>query len=253
MVLTVGIKAQGWPEFFVPARLSCDAASGSDVVAAVPAVGHAALPFIAATVERYRQRAGIVAWQVENEPLNPSGPRRWWIGPGFVSREVAAVREGDPGRPVVVNAFCHFNARLDAASSRHGADLRRLLGSSARTPEAEALALLAPGDILGLDVYRRIGRGRFVTHAWGWRRNAERWRRQAAAEGKHAWVVEAQAEPWHGSQTCRPEDIPSLVAGLRAAGLTTILLWGAEHWIAEAERGDPSWLAAVGRLPTDQR
>ncbi|HKA11170.1 MAG TPA: hypothetical protein VKI99_11960 [Candidatus Dormibacteraeota bacterium] len=258
LILTVGMKAQGWPEFYIPGRLQPAAATRSDVAAASADLRRQTVEFVAATVERYRRQAEIAVWQVENEPLNPSGPRRWWIGPEFVAEEIATVRALDPRRPIALNVFSRFNTWLDAASIRHGMDPGRLLGSDARRPEAEALTLLRRDDVLGLDVYRRIGYRRFgrrgLTRSRHWKSNAARWAARAAAEGKRAWVLEAQAEPWepqpphgHRQGSCRPDDVADTVEGLWEAGCSTVLLWGVEHWLARDAAGDGSWLAAVGQ------
>lgn len=256
VVLTVGMKAQGWPEFVIPERLAPNVRPGANAGAA-PVLGEAVLDLVEATVARYRGRRCVIAWQIENEPLNRSGPRRWWIGPELLREEVATARRTDPTRPIVLNVFAAFNARLDVASCRHGQ--LRLLGRDAHRPEAEVASLLRPGDVLGLDVYRRIGyrfagRRRFTTSR-SWLSNASRWRERAAAEGKQAWIVEAQAEPWEPGPvpaeppySCAPEMLGETVGALREAGYDTILLWGAEHWLARDAAGDPSWLRAVDRL-----
>jgi len=251
------MKAQGWPEFAIPERLTPPTRRGGDVGTAGPGLRNAVLEVIEATVERYRGHPAVIAWQVENEPLNRSGPRRWWIGPDLVRAEIAAARRADPGRPVVLNVFAAFNPWLDVASSRHG--LRRLLGRDAHRPEAEALALLDPGDVLGLDVYRRIGYARAgrrrYTASRGWAANAARWRDRAAAEGKRAWIVEAQAEPWEPGDgraeppaSCRPDDLVETIETLRRTGHDTVLLWGVEHWLARESAGDDTWLRALDRL-----
>ncbi len=256
VVLTVGMKAQGWPEFAIPDRLAPTARRGSDV-SSTPGLRDAVLDLIEATVQRYRGRRCLEAWQVENEPANPSGPRRWWIGPDLLRAEVATTRRTDPTRPILLNAFAAFNTRVDVVSSRHG--LRRPLGRDAHRPEAEVANLLERGDILGLDVYRRIGYrlggARRFTTSRHWRHNAARWRERATAEGKDAWIVEAQAEPWEPEQgpgepprSCTPEDVVETVGALREAGYETILLWGVEHWLASDEAGDTSWLHAIDRL-----
>jgi hypothetical protein len=115
VVLTVGMKAQAWPEFAIPGRLNPAARSGADVSGAA-GLRDAVLALVETTVERYRGRRCVVAWQIENEPVNRSGPRRWWIGAELVRDEIAAARRVDPSRPIVVNAFAAFNAFLDAAS-----------------------------------------------------------------------------------------------------------------------------------------
>jgi hypothetical protein len=257
VVLTVGMKAQGWPEFAIPDRLAPAVRRGANVVTAGPELCHAAIDLVETTVTRYRDRRCAVAWQVENEPVNRSGPRWWWIGADLVRDEVATARKVDPGRPIVLNAFAAFNARVDVAASRFG--LLRLLGRDAHRPEFEVAGLLQPGDVLGLDVYRRIGYrllgGRRFTTSRGWRDNAARWHAWATSRGLRAWIVEAQAEPWEpdlgpgdAPRSCTPGDVLETVGGLRDAGYDTILLWGVEHWLARDAAGDGSWLRAVDRL-----
>jgi hypothetical protein len=250
VLLTVGMKAPGWPEFHLPDRLESYAPPGVDVAASNHTLAKLTLEMLHATVERYRTHQAVVAWQVENEPLNPSGPLRWWIGPEFLRREIAIVRALD-SRPLVVNVFAHFNRRLDAASRRPGVD---------QPPAAEALSMLISGDVLGLDVYRRIGTRRLglpvvTSAARDWCTDARRWRERALGIGVQAWVVEAQAEPWEPPggnpgrpRTCRPHHLAATVAELVRGGFDTILLWGAEHWLAREAAGDRSWLEAVMEL-----
>lgn len=257
VVLTVGMKAQGWPEFAIPDRLTPVVRRGGNVVAAGPELGRAAVGLVEATIARYRDRRNVVAWQIENEPVNRSGPRWWWIGADLLRDELAAARAADPTRPIVLNAFAAFNARIDVAASRFS--FRRLLGRDAYRPEAEVAGLLQAGDVFGLDVYRRIGyrllgRTRF-TESRHWRDNAARWHGRATGRGLRAWVIEAQAEPWEPDpppgqpqRSCTPEDMVETAGGLRDAGYDTILLWGVEHWLAREATGDDSWLRAVEAL-----
>src|SRR5215472_5136747 len=129
VVLTIGMKAQGWPEFAIPDRLVPAVRRGANVVAAAPELRQAAVELVQATVERYRGRPCIIAWQIENEPVNRSGPRGWWIGADLVRVEIEAARKADLHRPIVLNAFAAFNARVDVAASRYGP--LRLLGRDA--------------------------------------------------------------------------------------------------------------------------
>jgi hypothetical protein len=241
VVLTAGMKAMGWPEFYIPARLVPSAPSGGEIGAASPALADAAVEFVVATVERYRNHPALAMWQVENEPLNRSGPSRWWISPQLLERELAAVRQSDPGRTVMLNAFAHFNWLIDRRSNPSGQGIGRLLD-------------LLPGPgVLGLDVYIRMGE-RLLWWDWVWRADgswasdAGRWLAEAESRGREAWAAEAQAEPW-GPGSVQPADIRTVVEGLRSAGYHTILLWGTEHWLAQAAKGDRSWLDEVAALP----
>src|SRR5207302_3554831 len=130
---------------------------GQDV-ATDSAFREAALSFVDATVDRYRDNPLLVAWQVENEPFNRAGPQRLWIDAEFLRDEIASVRAMDGHhRPVIVNAFSHFNLVFDQASARQGFDFRQMLGFDADGAERDSLSVLKPGDVLGLDVYAAIG------------------------------------------------------------------------------------------------
>ena len=259
VVLTVGMKSLGWPEFYLPDTLAPapGAKDGADI-SDDPTLRSATRAFIDDLVIRYRGNPALVAWQVENEPFNTAGPQRWWLSPDFVREEVAVVKQLDT-RPVIVTAFSHFNRGLDTVSSRHGFDLRQLLGFDVDTAEKDALAALQAGDILGMDVYTRIGYTGFLgrysvsTAADNWDDHVAQTRRLAASEGKRAWVTEAQAEPWEpdkagymAPRSFGPEDIGKTFRALKDAGYSTVLLWGSEYWLWQAQRnGDPRWLGAV--------
>src|SRR3989449_7638122 len=159
LVLTVGMKALGWPEFYVPTSVK-DLTSlnqGQDV-ASDSSLRAATLAFVEDTVLRYRDNSALVAWQIENEPFNRAGPQRLWIDAEFLRDEITSVRRLDHHhRPLIVNAFSHFNLVFDQASARQGFDLRQWLGFDADSAERDSLAVLSPGDVLGLDVYTAIG------------------------------------------------------------------------------------------------
>lgn len=262
VVLSVGMKGLGWPEFYIPRRLQPRTEDGGDV-SQDGLLRAATLDFIQTTVSRYRDIPALVAWQVENEPLNPAGPHQWYIGRDLLSMEVAGLKAID-SRPVIVNAFGHFNMLFDRTSNRTGFDLRSLLGFDSDTAEAQSLGVLGRGDILGLDVYTEIGY-RFlghdgVSHAGSdWAAKAGHWRGVALGQGKRAWITEAQAEPWEASissygdpKSTVAEDIHTRFESIQARGFGTILLWGSEYWLWRASNGDSSWLDAVtGILATN--
>jgi hypothetical protein len=256
VVLSVGMKGEGWPEFYIPSEFTPATPDGGDV-GSDATLRTGVLDFVQSTVTRYRANPMLVAWQVENEPLNPAGPRRWYIGTDLLSREVAAARDADPTRPLIVSAFGHFNMLFDQASNRSGFNLGSLLGFQSATAESQSLGVLGSRDILGLDVYTEIGYSFLgqagVSHAGSdWAAKAGRWRGVASAQGKRAWITEAQAEPWEATissygdpKSTLADDIGTRFASIRAQGFGTILLWGSEYWLWRAQNGDPSWLDSV--------
>lgn len=259
IVLSVGMKGLGWPEFYVPSSVFTDGvpAEGRDVTLD-PGLRTTALEFVENTVVRYRHNRALYAWQIENEPFNRAGPSHWWISPAFVSDEIEAARSlDDRHRPVIVNAFGHFNLFFDQASNRNGLDVRSLLGFEGDSAEKESLAVLARGDILGLDVYTGIGYrfmgGNYLSHAGSdWPDQVAHWRSLAQAQGKQAWITEAQAEPWEASmatfanpKSVSPEAIRTMFGSLKDAGYSTVLLWGSEYWLWRAANGDTQWIDTV--------
>lgn len=255
VVLVVGMKAPGWPEFHLPAAARPPLAAGADV-AGREGMLETVLEFLRETIERYREHSAVGWWQVENEPLNRSGPQAWWIGRSLLEAELGCVQDADQ-RPIVLTCFSHFDRRTDVASGHRRLNLGALLGRGPGA-EVETLALLRPGDVLGLDVYRRIGLpdGTVAEAAPDWIRFASRWERRAHLLGIETWVTEAQAEPWEpGSgrhwtdpRSQIPEDAPDLVRRLVDADFRTILLWGAEYWLAQEQRGDRRWRDRVTDL-----
>jgi hypothetical protein len=259
VALTVGMKGLGWPEFFIPASVmpAAGLTQGQDV-ASDSSLRDATLSFVEDTVLRYRDNPALIAWQVENEPFNRAGPQRLWIDAEFLHDEITSVRQLDGHhRPVIVNAFSHFNLVFDQASARQGFDLRQWLGFEADSAERDALAVLNRGDVLGLDVYTAIGY-RFLgqdhmSNADGdWPDRLAKVRDLIRSQGKQAWITEAQAEPWESAansygdpKSTSPQAMRSIFANLKEAGFSTVLFWGSEYWLWRADHGDSRWIDTV--------
>jgi hypothetical protein len=247
VVLTVGMKALGWPEFYLPAGLD-----PADL-----AVQREAVRQVRAAVFRYAGHPTLVGWQIENEPFNRSGPQARWIPRPVVRSEADAVRAIDASHPLLVTCFGHFTEDMDRASSRHQSDWKRRLRLDLPA-EREALSILRPGDILGLDVYRTIGwvdgQGEARISRSDDRQQVQirSWQRIARRQRKRLWVTEAQAEPWearrdtHGNPlTVQPADLQPVLDTLIEADVETVLLWGSEYWLWRELEGDPRWIDAI--------
>jgi hypothetical protein len=266
IVLTVGMKALGWPEFYVPTSVK-DLTSlnqGQDV-ASDSSLRSATLSFVEDTVLRYRENPALVAWQIENEPFNRAGPQRLWIDAEFLRDEITTVRQLDHHhRPLIVNAFSHFNLVFDQASARQGFDLRQWLGFDADSAERDSLAVLNPGDVLGLDVYTAIGyqflgQDHLSRADADWPDRLTRVRELAKRQGKQAWITEAQAEPWESAadtytkpKSTNPAAVRSVFENLKDAGYGTVLFWGSEYWLWRADNGDPRWIDAIKAILRDE-
>jgi hypothetical protein len=239
VILTVGMKAPRWPEYFLPSWLErrLDLDDGATISENVE-VRRRTLAFVERVVRRYRDHPAVAYWQVENEPLDVAGPRHWQIGPGFLAQEVALVRELDR-RPVIVTMFVEVNPML-------------LTPWREREVRSRAAMLLNLGDILGLDLYpsrsyrSHGGDWYFQWPAWMWKPTVVELQRLSQAMGRSAWIMEAQAEPWEPerivytdaplSRSVQPAGASAAVRQLRDVGFDTILLWGVEHWYMRRER-----------------
>src|SRR6202035_1075354 len=93
IVLAVGMKGLGWPEFYIPASAmpAAGLTQGRDA-ASDASLRSATLAFVNDTVLRYRDNSTLIAWQVENEPFNRAGPQRLWIDAAFLRDEISNVR-----------------------------------------------------------------------------------------------------------------------------------------------------------------
>jgi hypothetical protein len=124
---------------------------------------------------------------------------------------------------------------------------------------------LTLGDILGVNVYPVVGHRWFFTKSYFWTTPEERNAylssilNRPARGSKPVWVTELQAEPWEPDQlvytqreqppTGDPAIMQQAVQELRALGIDTVLLWGAEYWqYRKARYRDTRWWDAVRRL-----
>lgn len=235
IVITVGMKAMRWPEFYIPATIQ-----RSQLATAV-------VDFASTTVARYQHSQAVEAWQVENEPLNRAGPRLRLVPTELLHQEMKAVAQVD-SRPQIVNCFLHFTWLSDLVSRPWPwYDVVEHL-----------LDLLSPGHVLGFDVYpfmgHKLGRIRWLSSARGsWPREFRAAADLARSKGRRVWVTEAQAEPW-GRASIDPTRMRLIFEGIAEAEPEVVLLWGAEFWLKRHLEGDPLWLeAALSLLKSAQR
>src|SRR5205085_6232617 len=76
IIVCVGpLKTFGYPEFFVPAHHLRRPFPEHTLIkpSAYPSLLKAATEFVIRIVERYKQRKGIIAWQLEHEAVDPLG------------------------------------------------------------------------------------------------------------------------------------------------------------------------------------
>ena len=265
VVLSVGaVKNFGYPEFFVPDRYKDHKLAQGSLVTPLSHGGmlDAASRFIRHVVSRYRDRNAIVAWQLEHEAVDPRGVESSWrLSTDFVRGELAALRDVDPDRPVMMNGFLPTSALVRASQGWQTRDQGDSLAVSARL-----------ADIVGVDYYPRhalVALGSRAVYMTGgrlpWQRAlARRFVADVQARGKRVMVSEGQAEPWEAVTvppspgagamfSCRPADVirnydDAMSWSDANDPLYAYLFWGAEYWVLRRKDGDSSYMDAFRRV-----
>ncbi len=268
IVLCLGpIKSFGYPEFFVPRHHLREPFPEHRLIrpSAYPGLLQAAKDHVARLVERYRDRDGIIAWQLEHEAVDPLGiEHSWRLDATFVEEEARALRKVDSTRPLLMNGFLPSTLPVRFSQWWNTRDQGDSLAVAQRL-----------ADIVGVDDYPRnalltVGSrtlyldGSQSARPQQRRRALLRWAQEA---GKRLWVTEGQAEPWETVTTppnpksqslfsCLPEDIITNYnqwmgeSGSQAA-LDAYLFWGAEYWLLRQQSGDGRYLQAFARILED--
>ncbi len=229
VLLTVGQKAPRWPEFYIP--IWAKDLSKTDFETSL-------ILFVTKCVAELQNYDCITHWQVENEPLDPSGPQERVVEKSLLQKEIDVVRKTDKsGRPIVVNIW--------------GNDLK----SRQLFPQIEPIA-----DIVGLDIYYKQACGKNILGKPQYRCPDYTDRELTAiiaGSKKPVWITELQAEPWEDTVDWResksiksmsPKRLQQNFERVRDMNPAAILLWGSEFWLYQAARADQSYLETVKKI-----
>jgi len=264
IILCIGaLKTFGFPEYFIPQHyMPKPFANGTLITPTTqPGLLDAAKSFVSKIVDRYKHRQSIVAWQLENEPVDPLTFARYWrISTDFVKQEIDTLRASDPIKPIMING-----GFIPSISVKIGEMwMTRDQGNS--------LALAKEiSDIIGVDYYPRIAITSIASKniyldttrvPWG-RGDRDSLAQWARSHGKKFMVTEGQAEPWelttvppspqhYAPYSCTPQDLienyNSWASWACCHPLYAYLFWGAEYWILRWNHGDQQYLRAFARI-----
>lgn len=222
VVLTVGMKAPRWPEYYFPKWLPEKTPAGAR---------ESVLRFMGEAVNRLKRFRNITSWQVENEPLDPSGAKKMTIPESILEEEVALVRSLDD-RTIILSAMVQPFV--------HRRRLRTVISLS---------------DAVGIDLYYKVPLfHRFYSGPIG---ADERVVSLLKKEQKPFWIMELQAEPWEkkGSvafsdnpPSLNPDLLRKNVARAKQLQSQAVLLWGFEYWLYKKLHGDPRFWEAASSL-----
>lgn len=211
IILTLGVKAPRWPEFYWPDFIVQKNTTNKETQERI-------LKFIRAVIETTRHFTCITHYQVENEPFDLSGPENLSIAEDFLKQEVELVRQLDK-RPIILTLW--------------GNDLL----SRGFFKRAEEMA-----DIIGLDLYYK----QFVTQVFGKNiykgpsQSDSALRKLINSSTKPVWITELQAEPWEKDErgylsknpgSISPKQLQQNIERAKKLPVQEILLWGFEYWL----------------------
>ncbi|MDP2652609.1 MAG: beta-galactosidase [Candidatus Omnitrophota bacterium] len=247
IVLTIGMKAPRWPEYFIPAWVfKKTQLHYSDDIAENPVLKKYTLRFIREVINHYSAEEAIAYIQVENEALNKFGKKNWQLSKKFLSEEIELIRSLDNlKRPIVLTAATYPNTFLRT--------IARIFTKGDWIKNNLALC-----DILGINAYPTIGQKTFGfrhyvrTSPEQRKKSLRRVLKAAKNKGAELWVTELQAEPWepgelvhtkkHAPPSISPETVVYYFEELKTEGVRTVLLWGAEYWFYQKkEHGNLRW------------
>jgi hypothetical protein len=245
VTVTVGMKAQRYPEFWLPRWLAPQiTAPVKGFPEDTPALQEALFPYLEATAAHLGAHPAVEAFQVENEPFTApeSISKGWSIRPEFLLREIDAVRAADPGgHPIVVN---------HGSWSRWDTRWRWIVDNA---------------DVLGQSVYTKRQHGPWPwfylqPFRWGWFTPAlPEQARTAEERGKALWITELQGEPFEhpavdlrrtptgAADSNSPAWLRQNVELARRSGASRVYVWGVEWWAYLRDRRDDPSLWMIGR------
>ena len=203
-----------------------------------------------AAVLHFQDHPALDAWQVENEPLAKILGKIWGgencreVAP-WVAEEVRLVRSLDQMHPTIVTF---------AFSPWMTSQLRQTLDFDSDVVAITLFNKLFFRSPVYSGYVEMFKMGFFSPLRLAYQKAI------AQRQGKPFWVAEMQAEPWGPDgpyRFARPEDAYLSMNPDRLtetwnyatrSGISRLYLWGAEWWLSERDKGNPSMLNAVKGL-----
>ncbi|MFZ5438057.1 MAG: endo-1,4-beta-xylanase [Patescibacteria group bacterium] len=213
VILTIGVKAPRWPEFYWPEHIK--EKNFTHLVTQQKIIN-----FLEKIVEKLKKYQCITYWQVENEPLDPSGPSNLVIPLSFLKKEIELVKNLDH-RKVLINFW--------------GNDLltRKLI-----------YKIEDQADLIGLDLYPKqfvkkiLGKNIYKNY-FGFHQPKNKLLNTLKNINQKIIITELQAEPWEDNEqeylsknpaSISPTKLEQNILAALELPIEEILLWGFEYW-----------------------
>src|SRR5260221_2422766 len=105
VILSIGMKAPRYPEYYFPNWLKRKSNFLGVIKIKEKELLKSVQNFISQVIQHLKKYKSIKIWQVENEPLDPAGDKRLRISSEFLTQEISLVRKLNPSRKILVNVW----------------------------------------------------------------------------------------------------------------------------------------------------
>ncbi len=220
VILTLGVKAPRYPEFYFPDWIKNKNPNSKQTQKNI-------LSFITQVVNKFKHLTCIKYYQIENEALDSSGPNRLTIPLQFLTEEISLITALDH-KKIIITIWGNQLSKKNSLTQ-----------------------LATKADIIGLDLYyqqfiKKILGKSFYT---GPTDNQQKIINLLSQYQQEYWVMELQAEPWEADEqtylsknpkSISPQKIRKFYQKASQLPVTTILFWGFEYWFYQLNKNNHS-------------
>ena len=228
IVMNVGVKSPRWPEFYWPEFVKEKNFSIEESVNRLN-------KFVEVVIQELKRYKCITMWQIENEPLDPSGPDNIIIPIEILEKEIEIVRNIDL-RPILLTAW--------------GNDVRKR-----KTVDF----LIDMGNYVGLDIYYKVYNRKFLGKNWYSKPETSKnfYKKLVKQEPDKILIAELQAEPWepehkayknfnNGSMSV--DILKANIEKMETIGFQDVWLWGFEYWYYQYSVGNVGYIDLIKNI-----
>ncbi|MBT3249897.1 MAG: hypothetical protein HN846_03935 [Candidatus Pacebacteria bacterium] len=231
VVLTLGVKAPRYPEFYWPDWIEKKDPNHKQTQEKI-------LNFTKKTIKKFKHLSCIKYYQIENEALDPSGPDNLVIPLSFLTKEISEVKKLDKVNGKAREGALGHNRRVITSLWANELSRRNLL------PQ-----LTKSSDIVGLDLYYQQFVGKILGKSFymGPLDSQQKIKKLLTKNTQEFWIMELQAEPWEANKhdylaknpkSISPEKIKSSYQQVSRLPVSTILFWGFEYWFYQLHKNN---------------
>lgn len=237
-IVTVGMKAPRYPEYFFPSWVSDTFHYMRVIKQSDKELTADVLRFVKQAVQELKRYSAIKIWQVENEPFDPSGKKYLSISEGLIEKEISTIRKLDKKRKVLIT-----------------------LWGNALSHRKHFSKAITHADIVGLDLYFKVPFVLPFVKKYGGMRDSQaqikRICKMIQSQKKTVCIAELQSEPWEKGvlldqsghpKSFLPSDFEKNLHYANELNADIVLFWGFEYWLWRKKNGDSEYWQEARRV-----